>query len=151
MRPTPDETIASARSLLKDHVAPELSSEAGSQLRRVLSTLRDGRWNERAFDLLNENAALAMLADRCSTHPLASIPSALRDRLSQAASAQRAATPRSFAEANERNHDLRGALVSLVEAMRSGEVAGDESLGNEIVDAMCRLLSPQPASETRSA
>nr|WP_087572949.1 hypothetical protein [Sphingomonas sp. CDS-1] len=145
MRPTPEEIIASARTLMKDHVAPELSSEAQAHFRRVMSALRDGRWNETAFDLLHENERLAELIRSCLDQSGGNLHDSLVAQLRSASERQAAGTPRSFAEANAVNHDLRKALTGLIEAMRDGQVADDAALGSLIVNVSLGLQDrPQP-------
>ncbi|NWK98321.1 hypothetical protein DM806_22160 [Sphingobium lactosutens] len=145
MRPTPEEIIASARTLMKDHVAPELSSEAQAHFRRVMSALRNGRWNETAFDLLHENEALAALIHACLDQHGRSLPESLIGQLRSASERQAAGTPRSFAEANAVNHALRKALTGLIEAMRDGQVPDDAALGSLIVAVSLGLQDrPQP-------
>lgn len=62
MRPDPNELIRGVRQLLREVVAPELSSGvAALSLRRIMQILRDTDWNETAFQVEAENGRLASL------------------------------------------------------------------------------------------
>ena len=140
MRPTPDEIIASARTLLRQEVAPGLSPEGAVNLKRVMAALRDGRWNDTGFDLLNENDALAALIGDCLRDGASTLPAALSTTLQTAvqdhATARR---PRSFAEANDRNAALRAALAALIDAMKGGAVSTDHAIGTAIASTLLAL------------
>lgn len=140
MRPTPDEIIASARTLLRQEVAPGLSPEGAVNLKRVMAALRDGRWNDVGFDLLNENDALAALIGQCLRDGADALPKALATTLQAAVDDHAAAArPRSFAAANDRNAALRAALAALIDAMKRGAVAPDHAIGAAITATLLAL------------
>lgn len=141
MRPTPDEVIAGVRALLKQEIAPALDPTAEKMLKRVMAVLRDGRWNEAAFDLLRENAAFADLARQCATRIDAS--AGLPDAMSTIAAALVAAADRpaaaSFVEANAMNLALRSALSRFIEQVRDGDLVALDDLCASIGAAMVSL------------
>ena len=118
MRPTPDEIIGGVRKLLKEEIAPCVSKDATPQLRRILSVLRDFRWNDAVFDLLHENATLLRCVEKIAAkfqgYPGISdaMIRSLRDECIQSA-------PRSFSEANAINGNLRRLLCSSIETIRA--------------------------------
>jgi hypothetical protein len=110
------------RSLLRAQLASSQPGADTAQLRRVMGTLRDMRWNEAAFDLMRETATMADLVEDCLTR--IGDDGALRAALEE----YRAASfPGSFAEANAANAALRAALVALIARLRSD--AGHEAAG----------------------
>lgn len=134
MRPAPDEVIAGVRALLKQEVGPSLPKHAQPHLRRIMSVLRDGRWNEAAFDLLRENTLFASLALKCVDALDAaaqSMPdtSSLAEELRAAAGAQ---TPATFAAANEINRRSRAALCQFIETARDHRAHSLDDVCSEI-------------------
>jgi hypothetical protein len=141
MRPSPDEVIAGVRAILKQDVAAALPAAAQPQLKRVMAVLRNGRWNEAAFDLLRENAEFARLASDCAARldrenglpvSFASISATLR-------TAANYEPPSSFAEANKANRCLRKALAACLEAVRDAPLSGLDDLCNAIGAALLAL------------
>lgn len=141
MRPSPDEVIAGVRAILKQDIAPALSPPAQAQFKRVMAVLRDGRWNEAAFDLLRENAEFSRLARDCaaSLDRESDLPGglgSLSESLRVAADHQ---PPTSFAEANEANRSLRAELARWIEAARDGPGTALDDLCGEIGAALLAL------------
>ncbi len=141
MRPSPDEVIAGVRAILKQDIASALPPAAQPQLKRVMAVLRDGRWNEAAFDLLRENATFARLASDCAARldredglpvGLSSLSATLRD-------AAEHRSPTSFAEANEVNRFLRKALAACIEAVRDAPLSALDDLCGAIGAALLSL------------
>ena len=138
MRPTPAELAAGVRALLRETVRPELAAdERRHQFRRLMAVLRDVRWDEAAFDLLKENAALEdMLRDCIASQPSSEAPwpPAIHQALRETSQ------PGSFAEANARNHTLRDAACAAI-AVASSDKGGRRVLRATLVG---RLLNAAP-------
>lgn len=141
MRPSPDEVVAGLRAILKQEIAPLLPKEAQSHIRRVMAVLRDGRWNESAFDLLRENFAFAKLA-RDFADALGQ-QQHLRADLSALIAPLRSAAdhsvPASFSEANEINRQLRDVLCRSIEGVRDTQLFALDSLCVEVGKALLSL------------
>lgn len=144
MRPCPNEVIAGVREILKREISPHLPDYAQPHLKRIMAVLRDGRWDDAAFDVLHENAQFADLARVCA----ARIDSAGEqpEALEACAHALRAAAefgaPASFTEANSINRTLRGALVGCLEAIRDNRLVALDDLGDDLGDQIgARLLA----------
>ena len=124
MKPTPNQMADGIRALLRETVFPQTeSNEVKLDLRRVMAVLRDTDWNEFAFSLLRENAALARLAAQ-ATEWSAAQPSRQANfawvRLAFQASLDGASRDDSFACAHQRNLDLRKALVDFIDQCPGG-------------------------------
>jgi hypothetical protein len=66
VRPTPAEVIAGVRRILRDVVAPDVSSDyALSRLRAVLAVLAEVDWNDAPLRVLRDNHDLRTLIERC--------------------------------------------------------------------------------------
>lgn len=64
MRPAPHEIIAAMRDLLRENVAPEVTSEEGKlALRRIMAVLRDVNWDDLTLAMARENRELAAMAE----------------------------------------------------------------------------------------
>lgn len=132
MRPTPEEVIVAVRALLKSDIAPHQPAPAQLQLKRVMAVLRDGRWNEAAFDLMHENTVFAGLARSSAARLEMEGNGSLEQLARELAASADIEQPRSFAEANEINRDLRDALARLIEKIR------DEKL--MALDGLCQMI-----------
>jgi hypothetical protein len=134
MRPTPADLAAGIRTVLRESIAPELkSANAQLQLRRVMSILREARWNHAAFDILHENAKIVLMLQRChaalvAAEALGPIPDVVRRWLDGARPhLTTLPLPRTFDEANSINFVLRQMLAQSIELMSAqpGLVASD--------------------------
>lgn len=134
MRPCPNEVIAGVRDILKREISPHLPDYAQPHLKRIMAVLRDGRWDDAAFDVLQENAQFADLARVCAARidRAGERPEALEGCASALRAAAEFGAPASFAQANAINRTLRGALVGCLEAMRDHRLVGLDDLGDQI-------------------
>lgn len=132
MKPTPNQIVDGIRALLRESVLPGTESEqVKADLRRIMAVLRDTDWNEFAFALLRENAALAELAQQAIEWNTAQpareacfglLPASLQ------ASVLGLSRDDSFARAQQRNLDLRQALADFIDRCPDQELPGFEGL-----------------------
>jgi hypothetical protein len=138
------EVIAGVRTLLKEKIAPNLAPEAHAELKRVLSVLRDGRWNDAAFDLLRENAALAKLAKETAhaTDSLTPHTEAFMQVRTLLAPQRSASDLASFDEANAENWRLRSGFSLFIEIVRDRKIEALDPVCRKILVAMLELQRP---------
>jgi hypothetical protein len=87
-----------------------------------MSVLREGRWNQAAFDVLNENAAIVRMLERCRDELV--VHQTLSDEIlvwrdTTIPPLLACAAPRTFDEANAINRALRLALTQFISLARS--------------------------------
>lgn len=119
MKPTPAALIDAVRDALRPLGGELTSPESRAALRRVLYVLREGRWDDAAFDLLADNEALAEAID--------GMTAVLGGEGTAAAE-----LPRSFTAANARNHALRAQLATLLDQLGERDLAESTALRTEI-------------------
>lgn len=139
MRPTPQEVIAGVRAILKSDIATNLPAQVQPQVKRLLSVLRDGHWNDAAFELMHENAVFADLARACADQLGKDGGVGLKSLASNLIASAAFDAPGSFAEANEINRRLREALVRLIEVIRDDRLKALDPLCQTIGTALLGL------------
>ena len=120
MKPTPEELAAGLRALLRPLGRELASAEAQRDLRRAMYVLREARWNDVAFDLLDENDRLAEALDRIGRP------------------AEDQARPRSYAEANARNLALRTAVCAFLDEAGNRSLEESAAIRSELVAILRR-------------
>lgn len=126
MRPTPGEVIAGVRRILRDVVAPEVSSDyARAELRSVLAVLGQVDWDDGPLRVLQDNNDLRALLGRCTAW-IRSEPARARALAHWVAGVDAAAANQagalacevgSFRDANQLNAHYRRAVSELVDAL----------------------------------
>lgn len=131
MRPTPSETIAGIRKILKEVVEPEVHSEhALSRLREIRAVLAQTDWDDAALHLRRRTEATrALLADvRAWIEADPERRTALADVHARLA-AERSSVADTFAELNTEHSTAAGHLVEagrvLAERSPTDEAARD--------------------------
>jgi hypothetical protein len=143
VRPTPSEVIEGVRRILRDVVAPEVSSEyARSRLRAVLAVLAEVDWDDAPLRLLRDNQDLQTLLDRCEAWA-AEDPAraAAFDDLRRPASApagERLDGP-SFADLNRLNGEYRSLVARMIGSLdtwrrRNPGDASTEALWRDVLE-----------------
>ena len=139
MKPTPDELAAGVRSLLRPLREELTSKEAGRALQRAMYVLREARWDDAAFDLLNENAKLAAALRRAQQwlNEEAAAPARYEDDArTLAALTADDVLPANFAAANARNLELRTALAGFLDRVCEQDLRASAGLRRELVDIL---------------
>lgn len=119
MKPTPNQMVDGIRAVLRETVLPaSASDETQIAVRQIMVVLRETDWDEFAFALLRENAALAALAGEAAAwigaqHERQAAFTGLQTGLK--AGAEGLSEDGSFAHARQRNLELRKALADFVD------------------------------------
>lgn len=102
--------------------------------------LREGRWNDAGFDLLNENEnfveALRLVRDWLNDQAERGLFGHLADDLDRLLGDE--ARPRTFAAANARNHALRGAMSRFLDEAGVRALASTAALRAELIAILAR-------------
>lgn len=138
MRPTPSETIAGIRRILKDLVEPEVRSEyARQRLREIRAVLAQIDWDDALLHLHRRDKAIQGLLTEIREW-IDADPGRARDLadLSARLGAVRDEPAETFAEVNAR-HDANAALLvaagdALVQWHRDHPDAGPDGSGREL-------------------
>lgn len=140
MRPTPAELIEGVRETLRPLGRELGSAQARRDFRRAMYILREGRWNDAVFDLLNENEKIAealrlirdWLNDQAAPgmfgHIAEEIELLLEDKT----------LPRNFTAANARNHALRAAMSRFLDEAGKSSLRDTAVLRREVVAILAR-------------